>query len=135
MSITLQPQIGNAIRNSCAAQRCYSDKASDKSNRKRHDEDVDNDDDDDNKRGSKRTVPSLGEDVIIWPNFFKTLKNSWNIFYIRLFLDKQFHLMDFVMGTRQALQVPSICFTENDTFFDNVHSDLGDFTQTGRRRL
>lgn len=131
----MQSQLGDAIRNSCAAQRCYSDKASDKSNRKRHDEDDDNDDDEDSNKNSKRTVPSLGEDVIVWPNFFKTIKNSWNMFYIRMFLDQQFNLMDFVMGTRQALQVPSNCFPKTVTFSDNVRSYLGDFTQTGRRRL
>lgn len=99
-----QQQIRNVNRNACSTQRWYSEKGSNKSDQKR--DEKDDDGDDDSEKPSKRTVPSLGEDVIVWPNFFRTLKNSWVILYMRFNVDRQFNLMEFVVGTRQALQVP-----------------------------
>lgn len=101
--LILQQQIRNVNGNAFSTQRWYSEKSSDKSDQKR--DEKDDDGNDDSEKPSKRTVPSLGEDVIVWPNFFRTVKNSWVVLYMRFNLDREFNLMDFAEGTKQALQV------------------------------
>lgn len=103
----LQQQVKN-LTNSCSARRWYSDKASDRSSRKRDEKDEDDDEtSNDNKHQSKRSIPKLGDDVIVWPNFFRTISNTFNLTYAQFFYDRQFSLVDFFAGAKHALQVPT----------------------------
>lgn len=99
-----QQQIRTINRNACISHRWYSDKSSDKSSRE-HDNDDDDEDENDGKKKSKRSVPSLGEDFIVWPSFFRTITNAFRVFYLRYKFDRNFSLLEFQGGAKQALQV------------------------------
>lgn len=103
----LQQEVKNSTK-SCSARRWYSDKGSDRSSKKRDEKDDDDDEtSNDNKNQSKRSIPKLGDDVIVWPNFFRTIKNTYNLAYGRFFFDSQFSLKEFLTGAKHALQVPT----------------------------
>lgn len=105
--LLLQQHMPNSS-NCCNAWRWYSDKGSNTSSRKTDEKDDDDDDtSNDNNKQSKRTVPKLGENLVVWPNFFLSIKNSCSIIYAHLFFDQQLTLMEFMTGAKHALQVPT----------------------------
>lgn len=62
----------------------------------------------------KRSLPSLMSfPEIIWPSVINTIKNWIYIHFIIMpYFDKEFNMIDFVKGAKQALQVNTI----NKTF-------------------
>lgn len=76
-------------------------------------------DENDKESPSSKKIPRLPElmeaPFLVWPSVLKTIKNWMFInFVIKPHLDKDFVLVDFVQGTKQALDVVSHRLAAND---------------------